>query len=138
MQDPETHRITDMFSFYFLPSTAVKMKPHTSINAAYLYYYATTACPSCADLGDGSVATPVVNWKDETESQREALKARLNLVIGDAMIIASQVRFLSEEEWGGREALMLEVLQNGFDVFNALTLQDNKLFLDDLKVRFPL
>ncbi|KAL8283305.1 hypothetical protein RQP46_005715 [Phenoliferia psychrophenolica] len=112
VEDPETHRITDMFSFYTLPSTAVKIKPHTLINAAYLYYYATTACPSCADLGDGSVATPVVNWKDETPEQREVLKVRLQALVGDAMIIAQQ---------------------SGFDVFNALTLQDNRLFLEDLK-----
>ncbi|KAK4693083.1 glycylpeptide N-tetradecanoyltransferase, partial [Phenoliferia sp. Uapishka_3] len=112
VEDPETHRITDMFSFYFLPSTAVKAKTPTLINAAYLYYYATTACPSCADLGDGSVATPVVNWRDETPEQRVVLKERLMELIGDAMIIAQQ---------------------QGFDVFNALTLQDNRLFLEDLK-----
>lgn len=85
-----------MFSFYTLPSTAVKIKPHTLINAAYLYYYATTACPSCADLGDGSVATPIVNWRDETPDQREVLKTRLQDLIGDAMVIAQQVGLLCD------------------------------------------
>lgn len=80
-----------MFSFYSLPSTAVKVKPPTLINAAYLFYYATTACPSCADLGDGSVATPIVAWKEETPEQREALKERLKVVVTDAMILAQKV-----------------------------------------------
>ncbi|GAA5878437.1 hypothetical protein JCM1840_002586 [Sporobolomyces johnsonii] len=112
VEDPETHRITDLFSFYALPSTAVKSTPRTNVNAAYLFYYATTACPSCADLGDGSTATPVTNWKDETSEEREVLKARLNKLIGDALVVVSKL---------------------GFDVLNALTLQDNSLFLEDLK-----
>lgn len=80
-----------MFSFYSLPSTAVKVKPLTHINAAYLFYYATTACPSCSDLGDGSVATPITNWKDETEAERLVLKERLLLVIGEALVLAAKV-----------------------------------------------
>lgn len=112
VEDPSTQRITDFFSFYSLASTAVKMKPHTLVNAAYLFYYATTACPSCANLGDGSVVTPVTNWQDETAEERKVLKDRLKILITDAMILASKA---------------------GFDVFNALTLQDNSLFLEDLK-----
>jgi glycylpeptide N-tetradecanoyltransferase len=129
-QDPETHRITDMFSFYSLPSTAVKVKPLTHINAAYLFYYATTACPSCSDLGDGSVATPITNWKDETDAERAVLKERLGIVIGEALVLAAKVS-------SGVEVMRLELidhLQHGFDVFNALTLQDNSIFLEDLKV----
>ncbi|KAI5479326.1 glycylpeptide N-tetradecanoyltransferase [Pseudohyphozyma bogoriensis] len=112
VEDPETKAITDMFSFYTLPSTAVKVKPHTVINAAYLYYYATTATPSTNNLGDGSVATPVTHWQSETPEERKVLKDRLVTLIGDATILAHQA---------------------GFDVFNALTLQDNSLFLEDLK-----
>ena len=41
------------------------------------------------------------------------LKRRLNDLIGDAVIVAEQAKF---------------------DVFNALTLMDNSLFLGDLKV----
>lgn len=133
-QDPETHRITDCFSFYSLPSTAVKVKPLTHIKAAYLFYYATTACPSCSDLGDGSIATPVSNWKEETEEERAVLKARLNALIGDALVLANNVRF-SLECGGGARLTELDSLQAGFDVLNALTLQDNPLFLEDLKVR---
>jgi glycylpeptide N-tetradecanoyltransferase len=92
LQDPSTPgHITDVFSFYSLPSTAVKASPKTAINAAYLFYYATTACPSCADLGDGSVATPVVNWKDENAEQREVLGKRLQELVGDALILCQKV-----------------------------------------------
>ncbi|BGO97503.1 Glycylpeptide N-tetradecanoyltransferase [Rhodotorula toruloides] len=112
VEDPETHRITDLFCFYSLPSTALKATPPTNVNAAYLFYYATTAAPSCADLGDGSVAVPVKNWKDETPEERKVLGDRLKALMGDALVVISK---------------------NGFDVMNALTLQDNSLFLEDLK-----
>lgn len=104
-----------MFSYYSLPSTAMKTTPPSLINAAYLFYYATTSCPSCSNLGDGSVATPVTNWKDESPEERAILKHRLLILISEALVLASQ---------------------GGFDVFNALTLQDNALFLPDLQVSF--
>ncbi|KAK4053683.1 glycylpeptide N-tetradecanoyltransferase [Microbotryomycetes sp. JL201] len=112
VENPETGKITDVFSFYSLPSTATKMTPKTVINAAYLFYYATDQTPSTSDLGDGSVATPITNWQEETTEQRQALKDRLALLINDALVLAQKL---------------------GFDVFNALTLADNKLFLEDLK-----
>ncbi|GAA5888023.1 hypothetical protein JCM16303_000183 [Sporobolomyces ruberrimus] len=112
VEDPETHRITDLFSLYSLPSTAVKSSPLQTVNAAYLFYYATDCTPSTSDLGDGSTATKVVNWKDESEEEKAQLKKRLNTLVGDAMICSQKL---------------------GFDVLNALTLQDNSLFLEDLK-----
>lgn len=69
----------------------MKVTPNQTVNAAYLSYYATTACPSCANLGDGSRATPVVNWKDETPEERLVLKERLIRLISDALTVANQV-----------------------------------------------
>lgn len=126
-----------MFSFYSLPSTAVKVKPLTYINAAYLFYYASTSCPACSDLGDGSVSKPITNWKDETPEERLVLKERLKLVVGDALIVAHKVSSL-EIAPGNQGADELIIEQAGFDVFNALTLQDNSLFLEDLNVSFQL
>ncbi|KPV75833.1 uncharacterized protein RHOBADRAFT_35600, partial [Rhodotorula graminis WP1] len=117
VEDPETHRITDVFSFYHLPSTAIQASPPARVEAAYLYFYATTAAPSCADLGDGSVAVPVRNWKDETEDERKVLGDRLKALMGDALTLVSRA---------------------GFDVLNTLTIQDNSLFLEDLKRVPPL
>lgn len=114
-KDPESGRITDFFSLYVLPSTAIQMEPQQTINAAYLSYYATNQCPACRLLlphGDSQGTSQVITWDRESPEDRKALKARLNLLIGDALVIANQAKF---------------------DVCNALTLQDNNLFLEDQK-----
>ena len=38
-------KITDMVSFYALPSSVIKVDKHKDIKAAYLFYYAYTATP---------------------------------------------------------------------------------------------
>lgn len=80
-----------MFSFYSLPSTATKSTPVTLINAAYLFYYATTATPSTSNLGDGSTACPVTNWKEESVEERAILKQRLLVLMSEALVLAAQV-----------------------------------------------
>jgi len=94
VENPESHAITDFFSFYTLPSTIVSNPRHDTLEAAYLYYYATD--------------TAFVEKADELG----LVKRRLTELIGDAIILADQAKF---------------------DVFNALTLMDNALFLQDLK-----
>lgn len=71
---------------------------HDTLEAAYLYYYATD--------------TAFVEKADELG----LVKRRLTELMGDAIILADQAKF---------------------DVFNALTLMDNALFLQDLKVMWP-
>ncbi|KAF5850627.1 hypothetical protein GGP41_010308 [Bipolaris sorokiniana] len=89
VEDPDTHKITDYFSFYNLESTVIGNKKHDTIKAAYLFYY----------------GTEVAFEKDNAE-----LKKRLNLLMKDALILAKKA---------------------DFDVFNALTLLDNPLFLEE-------
>ncbi|KAK0725218.1 acyl-CoA N-acyltransferase [Lasiosphaeris hirsuta] len=86
-------KITDFFSFYLLESSVIKSTKHSSIRAAYLFYYATEA----------GLTTPM---------DKSSLKTRLNELMGDALILAKK--------------------QN-FDVFNALSLMDNALFLEEQK-----
>ncbi|KAK1964807.1 N-myristoyl transferase [Colletotrichum sublineola] len=86
-------KITDMFSFYCLESTVINSSKHQVVRAAYLWYYAT----------DVAFATPF---------NREALKTRLNSLIGDALIMGKKYKF---------------------DVFNGLSLLDNGLFLEQQK-----
>jgi glycylpeptide N-tetradecanoyltransferase len=94
VENPETHKITDFFSFYSLPSTIINQTKHKLLEAAYLFYYATDVAFQQGAENDGR------------------LKKRLAMLVGDALIIASQAQF---------------------DVFNALTLMDNSQFLKDLK-----
>ncbi|KAJ4384229.1 glycylpeptide N-tetradecanoyltransferase [Didymella sp. IMI 355093] len=89
VEDPDTKKITDYFSFYNLESTVIGNKKHDTIKAAYLFYY----------------ATEVAFEKDEGK-----LKTRLNSLMKDALILAKKA---------------------DFDVFNALTLHDNPLFLEE-------
>ncbi|KAF8310050.1 uncharacterized protein EI90DRAFT_2957485 [Cantharellus anzutake] len=93
VEEPRTHQITDFFSFYSLPSTVMRSSKHALLEAAYLYYYASSAA-------------------FEGSADRDHLRPRLQQLIGEALIIAQKA---------------------GFDVFNALTLMDNALFLEDLK-----
>lgn len=94
VENPDSGKITDFFSFYSLPSTVINNSTYSILEAAYLYYYATEAGLQTGD------------------NQDEGVKQRLMSLIGDALIIANEVKF---------------------DVFNALTLMDNVPILEDLK-----
>ncbi|KAF2203147.1 N-myristoyl transferase [Delitschia confertaspora ATCC 74209] len=91
VEDPQSKKITDFFSFYNLESTVIGNKKHDVVKAAYLFYYATEAA-----------------W----DQDKAALKARLNKLMKDCLILANNA---------------------DFDVFNALTLLDNPLFLEEQK-----
>jgi glycylpeptide N-tetradecanoyltransferase len=75
VEHPETHKITDFFSFYSLPSTVIKHPAHNVLEAAYLFYY----------------ATDVAFQEDAEEDGR--LKKRLQDLVGDALVIADQNKF---------------------------------------------
>ena len=74
-QDPETHKITDFFSFYSLPSTVISNPKHDVLHAAYLFYYASSVG---LDPGADSSGT---------------LKSRLQARVGDALTIANSAKF---------------------------------------------
>lgn len=79
----------------------MKQTPHQTIDAAYLFYYATTSVPSCANLPTPNEleATPnnqlsierEPNWSQESPEERLILKKRLIALIGDALIMAQRV-----------------------------------------------
>ena len=71
VEEPNTQKITDFFSFYCLESSVIGNQKHDNIRAAYLFYYATTA------YEDGD----------------KALKERLNLLMTDALILAKKVSY---------------------------------------------
>lgn len=104
VEDPSTGAITDFVSWYTLPSTVVKSETPAVVDAAYLFYYASTAGAALSDAP--------VPWNVETTDERRRLQRRLTEVMRDTLVLARLA---------------------GFDVFNALTLADNALFLEDLK-----
>ncbi|OAA60584.1 peptide n-myristoyl transferase [Niveomyces insectorum RCEF 264] len=91
--EDENKTITDMFSFYRLDSSIINHPRHSAIHAAYLFYYAT-------EVG---LAKPF---------DKAALKARLNALMADALVLAKKHKF---------------------DVLNALSIMDNALFLEQQK-----
>ncbi|EQC40032.1 glycylpeptide N-tetradecanoyltransferase [Saprolegnia diclina VS20] len=45
VEDPATHKVTDLASFYHLPSTIIGNKTYKTLNAAYSYYNVATTVP---------------------------------------------------------------------------------------------
>jgi len=70
VEDPQTKKVTDMFSFYALESSVIGNKKHDLIRAAYLFYYASEVAFT---------------------GTRKDLKVRLNELINDALILAKEV-----------------------------------------------
>ncbi|KAL9017453.1 MAG: hypothetical protein Q9185_005215 [Variospora sp. 1 TL-2023] len=109
VEDPSTHKITDFFSFYCLESSVIKNPKHDTVRAAYMFYYATEAAFA---------------------EQEKGLKQRLNELMNDALVLAKRVSFSVDSQGVERK---LTISQFNFDVFNALTLLDNPLFLEQQK-----
>lgn len=125
-----------MFSFYSLPSSVLDSDKFSTLEAGYLFYYATDAAfddasstSSAATAAAGSSTTMktqhtslspaeqqdeqgVTNWAEETPDTKSKLKTRLNHLMQDMLILAKR--------------------QN-FDVLNCLTVMDNPLFLNEQK-----
>ncbi|KAL4913434.1 acyl-CoA N-acyltransferase [Aspergillus aurantiobrunneus] len=72
VEDPETQKVTDFFSFYNLESTVIQHPKHDCVRAAYLYYYATETAFS---------------------NDKKALKDRLQMLMSDALILAKKSEF---------------------------------------------
>ncbi|CAG8531451.1 2228_t:CDS:2 [Acaulospora morrowiae] len=64
VENPDTKKVTDFFSFYYLPSSVIGNPNHKTVNAVYLFYYAVQ------------------------ESDEKARKSRLQFLLKDALILA--------------------------------------------------
>lgn len=114
--ETEKGAITDVVSFYKLPSTVLGNAKHDSINIAYSFYYASSVALEAPSRADVAVTAK--------------LKARLIKLFENALILSRDVSTLC---FSMPISVILIFLQLDFDVFNALTLLDNPLFLDELK-----
>ncbi|KAG0373542.1 glycylpeptide N-tetradecanoyltransferase [Mortierella sp. AD032] len=104
IENPESKEITDFFSFYSLPSTVINNPKHSTLNAAYSFYYAVqTPDEALSKIDDAA---------EREKARAEGIKGRLTMLMQDALILARQ---------------------NDFDVFNALNLMDNALFTEELR-----
>lgn len=83
-QDPTTHLITDLVSFYSLPSSIMKHPKHKILNAAYMYYYASDVL-----FGPGKSSDDV---DAHDAKSRAKLAERLNQLVEDMLTVAHQVR----------------------------------------------
>lgn len=78
-QDKSSGSITDVFSFYSLPSSVLSTSEHSTLNAAYLFYYATDVPfqHAKAPTSSGSVLTkapePAARAQDLPEWQRSSI-----------------------------------------------------------------
>lgn len=55
VEDSETHEVTDMISFYHLPSTVVKHRVYKKLNSAYSFYNVATKTPLRELMNDGLI-----------------------------------------------------------------------------------
>ncbi|KIR32095.1 glycylpeptide N-tetradecanoyltransferase [Cryptococcus deuterogattii MMRL2647] len=98
VEDPTTHRITDLISFYALPSTIMKHPKHNLLNAAYMFYYATdvvfspssSSAHSDADVNAGESSVAAVGTGGEDAKTKKKLETRLNALTADLLVIAKQ------------------------------------------------
>jgi glycylpeptide N-tetradecanoyltransferase len=75
LQNPETNKVTDFFTFYSLPSTVIGNEKHPILACAYLYYYATDVAFETGAEGDGRLAE------------------RVEALIVDTIVLANQAGF---------------------------------------------
>ena len=61
-QDPDTHEITDMISYYTLPSTIVNHPEHNLLKAAYSFYNVPAKTPLKQLMSDALILAKKDNF----------------------------------------------------------------------------
>lgn len=151
-------RITDMFAFYSLPSSILDSDKHQSLNAAYLFYYATDVVfqGDCDCDSDSSGVCDAETGRAST-SQPSSERA-VALAAGKAAWQCNSLTNLTSCEladearvaaWDSEPAhiktalktrlnllintLLIIARDHDFDVVNCVTVMDNALFLQQQK-----
>jgi glycylpeptide N-tetradecanoyltransferase len=75
VEDPETNKVTDLCSFYHLPSTVLGHAVHKEVRAAYSYYNVATATPLVQLMSDALIlakksGVDVMNCLDLMENKQ--------------------------------------------------------------------
>lgn len=146
--------ITDMFAFYSLPSSILDDEKHQSLNAAYLFYYATDVVFSDADSSGAGAASGSEGASSSSPSSERALA----LASGKAPWQSNHLTNLTPSELADEAAvttwdaespttkqrlkarlntlintLLIIARDHAFDVVNCVTVMDNPLFLQEQK-----
>lgn len=138
-----------MTSFYSLPSTVLNSKEHSTLHAAYLFYYASDAAfpqQSSGASSSTSSASEAVVATAMTEEQRALPPWQRGHLTGLTQEELDDERGVIRWEDEPQDvkarlsarlkSLITDVMviakREGFDVLNSLTTLDNNLFLNDL------
>ncbi|KAN0061814.1 glycylpeptide N-tetradecanoyltransferase [Thecaphora frezii] len=156
VENPETHRITDVFSFYSLPSSILDNPSYKELNAAYLFYYATDVIfqnDDGANPSDPSTSSSDASGSSASVSPLAKAKAsgvpewQLSHLTGlspSEMKDEDKVTRWDQESSEVKQKLKRRLNQlcsdalviardYNFDVVNCLTVMDNSLFLQEQK-----
>ncbi len=138
--------ISDMFAFYSLPSSILDDEKHKTLNAAYLFYYATdVAFGSQPDSATSSSSQPTSERAQALAAGRAPWQCNslTNLtsaeLADEAGVIAWDAESTSVK--AALKARLNELVNTllvlardfGFDVVNCVTVMDNPLFLAEQK-----
>lgn len=149
-------KITDMFAFYSLPSSILDNDKHKSLNAAYLFYYATDVVFPPSHPSSSSSAGETSSSQASTSSTSS--ERFLALTSGKQPYQCNHLTNLTPIELSDESSIptwdsepptikfslktRLNLLINtlliiardfGFDVVNCVTVMDNPLFLSEQK-----
>lgn len=102
-------KITDMVSYYTLPSSIMHHQTHKTLKAAYSFYNVSTTTPWLELMMDALISARDVSL--------------FSICTALFLYVSQQKPNITHGHY----------LQLGFDVFNALDLMDNKEFLEPLK-----
>jgi glycylpeptide N-tetradecanoyltransferase len=149
VESPTSGRITDMVSFYSLPSSVLDSEKHKILEAAYLFYYATdvpfaaaresasqepstsTLAPIDRPSSAGSKSEP---WQKShiTSLSLEEQKDEEDIVNWFQESKEIKVKLKQRLNELVQDAIII-AKQANFDVLNCLTVMDNPLFLMEQK-----
>lgn len=151
VDDEETGGVRDMFSFYSLPSSVLNHPKHRTLQAAYLFYYASDSIFRDPATGRGGVPprgdvaagpSPMQRAVDEgvpawQRSDRSALSPpeaqdEEGVAPWDQEDPAAKAQLKRRLNELMRDMLVI-AKRNAFDVVNCLTVMDNALFAQEQK-----
>lgn len=154
VEDPTSGAITDMISFYSLPSSVLDSDKHKTLEAAYLFYYATnvpftgrtdaSSSSTASSSSSASTSTPPKQQSYEKEGleawQRSHITHLSPIEQEDEMNVinwASESPDIKAKLKTRLNELVQDAIiiakQADFDVLNCMTVMDNPLFTNEQK-----